>query len=62
MPTGGTARFASPLNVLDFLKVTDIIPVDESMVKTLGSAAETIAEAEGLMAHRDALKLRMEAA
>jgi hypothetical protein len=32
------------------------------MVKTLGPAAEIIAEAEGLMAHREALRLRMESA
>ena len=62
LPTGGTARFASPLNVLDFLKITDMVKVNASMVKTLGPAAEIIAKAEGLMAHREALRLRMEAA
>ncbi|PPD57786.1 histidinol dehydrogenase [Dehalogenimonas etheniformans] len=61
LPTGGTARFASPLNVLDFLKITDVVHVDDSMVKSLGPDAATIAGAEGLTAHRDALRLRMEA-
>ncbi|APV44068.1 histidinol dehydrogenase [Dehalogenimonas formicexedens] len=62
LPTGGTARFASPLNVLDFLKITDAVRVDDTMVNSLGAAAAAIAEAEGLSAHRDAVRLRMEAA
>ena len=61
LPTGGTARFASPLNVLDFLKIIDVVRVDEAMVKSLGPAAATIAKAEGLTAHAKALRLRMEA-
>ena len=61
LPTGGTARFASPLNVLDFLKIIDVVRVDEAMVKSLGPAAATIARAEGLTAHAEALRLRMEA-
>ncbi|XUX01054.1 MAG: histidinol dehydrogenase [Dehalogenimonas sp.] len=61
LPTGGTARFASPLNLLDFLKITDIVRVDDRMVKSLGPDAATIAGAEGLTEHRDALRLRMEA-
>ena len=59
LPTGGTARFASPLNVLDFLKITDVVRVDETMVRNLGPVAAEIAEAEGLTAHEKALRLRM---
>ncbi len=59
LPTGGTARFASPLSVLDFLKLTDVIRVDDTMVRTLGPVAAAIAEAEGLTAHEKALRLRM---
>lgn len=61
LPTGGTARFASPLNVLDFLKIIDIVRVDDAMVKDLGPAAAAIAQAEGLTSHEQALRLRMEA-
>lgn len=60
LPTGGTARFASPLNVLDFLKIIDVVHVDDLMVKNFGPAAATIARAEGLTAHEDALRLRTE--
>jgi histidinol dehydrogenase len=59
LPTGGTARFASPLNVLDFLKIIDVVRVDDTIVKSLGPAAAVIAEAEGLTAHEKALRLRM---
>jgi len=61
LPTGGTARFASPLNVLDFLKIIDVVRVDENMVKNLSLTAAAIAKAEGLAAHENALRLRMEA-
>ncbi|AKG53452.1 histidinol dehydrogenase [Dehalogenimonas sp. WBC-2] len=61
LPTSGTARFSSPLNILDFLKIIDVVRVDDIMVKELGPAAATIAHAEGLTAHENALRLRMEA-
>jgi histidinol dehydrogenase len=61
LPTGGTARFTSPLNVLDFLKIIDVVRVDDAMVKDLGPAAAAIAKAEGLTSHEQALRLRMEA-
>ncbi|MEL7562040.1 histidinol dehydrogenase [Dehalogenimonas sp. 4OHTPN] len=60
LPTSGTARFSSPLNVLDFIKIIDVVRVDEYMVKSLGPQAATIAAAEGLTAHERALRLRME--
>jgi len=59
LPTSGTARFASPLNVLDFLKIIDVVRVDDEMVRALGPAAATIAAAEGLTAHERALRVRM---
>lgn len=61
LPTGGTARFSSPLNVLDFLKLTNVITVDESNLKELGRAAQALASAEGLEAHARAVKKRLEA-
>ncbi|KTB48696.1 histidinol dehydrogenase [Dehalogenimonas alkenigignens] len=60
LPTSGTARFSSPLNVLDFIKIIDVVRVDDGMVKNLGPAAATIAAAEGLTAHERALRLRMD--
>ena len=61
LPTSGTARFSSPLNVLDFIKIIDVVRVDNEMVKNLGPAAAIIAQAEGLTAHEKALRVRMEA-
>jgi histidinol dehydrogenase len=59
LPTSGTARFASPLNVLDFVKLTSIINVDDGMLKKLGPAARTIATAEGLDGHARAIERRL---
>lgn len=51
MPTGGTARFASPLNVLDFVKINSIIALDPESSKALSALAVEIASAETLTAH-----------
>lgn len=58
MPTGGTARFASPLNVLDFVKITNIIALDAETVARISPAAARIAEAESLTAHAAAAAAR----
>ena len=58
MPTRGTARFASPLHVRDFLKVTSILAVDQATARRLAPAAQTIAQAEGLTAHAAAINAR----
>ncbi len=58
MPTQGTARFASPLHVSDFLKVTSIFAVSDKTARQLSLAAQTIARAEGLMAHATAIAAR----
>jgi histidinol dehydrogenase len=58
MPTGGTARFASPLNVLDFVKITSIIALDESSTRLLSPLAACIARAEQLTAHATAADIR----
>jgi len=60
MPTGGTARFASPLNLLHFVKVTSLIALDRSSALALSRSAETLAKAEGLTAHAAAARLRRE--
>lgn len=59
MPTGGTARFASPLNILDFVKVMSIIALDESIARDLSQAAVTLANAESLSAHAAAAQIRL---
>ena len=58
MPTGGTARFASPLNLLHFVKVTSLIALDKSSALDLSRSAENLAKAEGLTAHAAAARLR----
>ncbi len=59
LPTGGSARFSSPLGIEDFLKITNIIALDKAAGKELGQAAITIAEAEGLKGHAQAIKMRL---
>lgn len=58
MPTGGTARFASPLNVLDFVKITSIIGLSGD-ISALSRAAATLAHAEQLTAHAAAVEARL---
>ncbi len=59
LPTGGSARFSSPLGVEDFLKVTNVIALDEPTMQELSQAAMVIARAEGLDAHAKALEKRL---
>jgi histidinol dehydrogenase len=59
LPTEGTARFSSPLNVLDFLKITNVSSVGDALMSRAGEAASIIARAEGLDAHAQAIELRM---
>ncbi|MBE9513063.1 MAG: histidinol dehydrogenase [Chloroflexi bacterium] len=60
LPTGGTARFSSPLNVTDFIKFINLVNLDEATVKKLGPAAIAIARAEGFEAHARAVEKRLE--
>ena len=59
MPTAGTARFASPLGVQDFLKATNVVALDEASLRALGPATARIARAEGLTAHARSIELRL---
>jgi len=59
MPTSGTARFASPLNVLDFVKISSIVQLDDATSAALSAIAATIAQAEGLTAHANAAQKRI---
>ncbi len=60
MPTGGSARFASPLGVQDFLKATSVIALDDKALAKLGPAAAAIARAEGFEGHARAIERRLE--
>ena len=60
MPTGGTARFSSPLNLDDFLKITSIFSFGPNEIKRIGPPAIAIARAEGLDAHARAIEARLE--
>jgi len=59
MPTGGTARFNSPLTINDFLKVTSVIATDSQTLKAIGPAAAIIAQAEGFSGHARAVEIRL---
>jgi histidinol dehydrogenase len=61
MPTGGTARFASPLNVLDFVRITSLIDLDAPTAAMLAPTAARLARAEALTAHAAAAERRAEA-
>jgi histidinol dehydrogenase len=58
MPTSGTARFASPINVLDFVHLVSYIALDESAASSLSGYAALIARSEGLEAHARAADAR----
>ena len=59
LPTGGTARFASPLGVYDFVKRTSIIEAGPRTMARLGPAVVRLARLEGLDAHGRAVERRL---
>ncbi|MBK8796120.1 MAG: histidinol dehydrogenase [Anaerolineales bacterium] len=60
MPTGGTARYASPINVNDFQKIVSVIGLNEQALQAIGPAAQVLARAEGLTAHAAAVGRRLQ--
>ncbi|MEE8354031.1 MAG: histidinol dehydrogenase [Dehalococcoidales bacterium] len=58
LPTGGTARFGSPLNVTDFMKITNVVTIDGAAIAELGPTAAALAETEGLDGHARAVRRR----
>jgi histidinol dehydrogenase len=60
LPTGGTARFSSPLGVYDFLKRTSIIEVRRRGLEELAGTVVELAGREGLEAHARAVAMRVE--
>jgi histidinol dehydrogenase len=60
LPTGRRARFASGLSVLDFMKRTSFIALDQRAITAIGPAAVALANAEGLPAHAASVAVRLE--
>jgi histidinol dehydrogenase len=58
LPTGGTARYASPLGVYDFIKRTSVIRYTRERLAADAAAIIALAEAEGLSGHAEAVKIR----
>ncbi|MBU0555068.1 MAG: histidinol dehydrogenase [Alphaproteobacteria bacterium] len=59
LPTGRRARFSSGLSVLDFMKRTSFLQLDERAIGAIGPAALALAEAEGLPAHAASVAVRL---
>ena len=59
LPTGRRARFSSGLSVLDFMKRTSFIQLDEAALRAIGPAAIELADAEGLPAHARSIEVRL---
>ena len=59
MPTGGTARFSSALNVRDFQKVIPLVNLGQKTLQDIGPYAAKMARAEGLEAHARAIESRL---
>ena len=58
LPTSGSARYASPLGVYDFLKRTSLMKISPAHSRELSITASLLAECEGLTAHSQSAKLR----
>ena len=59
MPTGGTARFSSPIHLGEFQKAISVIAANERAVSALGPATVALANAEGLSAHARTIERRL---
>jgi len=59
MPTGGSARFSSPVGVHDFLKITSTVSLTAEIARDVGPAGAAIARAEGLGGHARAIEARI---
>ena len=59
LPTGRRARFSSGLSVLDFMKRTSFIELDQDALNAIGPAAAALAHAEGLPAHAKSVEVRL---
>ncbi len=59
LPTGGTAKFYSPLSVEHFLKKSSIISMSKEGIKEIGEQCALIANTEGLTAHEESVRIRL---
>jgi histidinol dehydrogenase len=59
LPTGGTAKFYSPLSVEHFLKKSSIISMTKAGLDEIGEACALIANTEGLTAHEESVRIRL---
>ncbi|MEA3289054.1 MAG: histidinol dehydrogenase [Campylobacterota bacterium] len=58
LPTGGTAKFYSPLGVENFIKKSSIISFSKKAIETIGEQCAIIADTEGLSAHAESVRVR----
>jgi len=59
LPTGSTAKFYSPLNVENFMKKSSIISFSQEAINELGEACALLADTEGLTAHAESVRIRL---
>ena len=59
MPTGGSAKFSSPIGVHDFLKVTSTVNLTAAIAGDIGPPGAQIARAEGFDGHARAIEARL---
>ncbi|MDR1453375.1 MAG: histidinol dehydrogenase, partial [Candidatus Margulisbacteria bacterium] len=59
LPTGGTARFASPLGVADFIKRTSLLEYAKSDLRAAQKHVAVLAKTEGLAAHAHSVNIRL---
>lgn len=59
LPTGGTAKFYSPLGVENFMKKTSIISFSSQAINEIGEECALIANTEGLTAHEQSVRVRL---
>ena len=59
LPTNGTARFASALTVRDFMKDLHVVTADRSALESVADHVVALADAEGLHAHAESIRLRL---
>ena len=60
LPTGGTAKFYSPLSVEHFLKKSSLIMMSKDGIQELGEACALLAKTEGLEAHQKSVEIRLD--
>lgn len=58
LPTGGTARFFSPLNLLSFVRFSSLVEISKEGMEELGQHVSVLAASEGLFCHADSIEFR----